>query len=132
MAAIISKSAVIQGMVSKALPTFRTERSLPMRCASLAVAASLALVGCRSADTDAFLHPEGPPEVKQVFALDNDGTSKLIFGTHPDINADDPNSPHGYQAGPVMNGLTAGNRIRIIFDELLMGGSVEQFACACF
>lgn len=107
-----------------------------MRFVSLAAVTTLGLVGCNDPETKTNLRPEGPPEVLQVFVIDNDGLSKLAYGEHPDINDidNDPDTtpPYQVQEGPVNNALITGNKIRIVVDELLRGGRIEQFACACW
>jgi len=107
-----------------------------MRFVSLAAVTTLGLVGCSDPDTNTELRPEGPPEVLQVFVIDNDDVSKLAYGEHPEINDldGDPDTTPFYadHAGPVNAAFITGNKIRIILDELLIGGTIEQFACACW
>ncbi len=101
-----------------------------------ALASSLAFGACSNPESKTLLRPEGPPEIRQIFAIDDDGVSKMAYGIHPDIIDEDPTDqitpPYANQAGPVNNAIVQGNRIRIIIDEILEGGTLEQFQCACF
>src|SRR5262249_44352693 len=115
--------------------------------AALALAAA-GLGACSNAEHHSDLRPEGPPDILQMFAIDDDpvqGTiSKMACGDHCDINdvpatseqncstTDTALPINGFQNGPVTNGLVAGQRIRVIFDELLKPSTVEQFRCACW
>jgi hypothetical protein len=102
----------------------------------VAVLASLSFGGCSNPESGTVLRPEGPPEIRQLFVVDDDGISKLAYGTHPDIVDEDPTDsivpPYSNQAGPVNNAVVTGQRIRVVIDELLEGGTLEQFQCACF
>lgn len=68
--------------------------------------------------------------IRQVFALElvTDGTisrqaTQLAFGSHPDISAEDDD-------GQVTNAIAlGGQRIRVVFDELLRGNALEEIAC---
>lgn len=91
--------------------------------------------GCSGGPGDP-LDTDGPPRVLQVLArervavVDDEGhehvelQARLAFGDHPDIDveADDR----------VVGGAVArdGQRIRIVVDELLRGGSLEEIPCA--
>ena len=87
-------------------------------------------LGCRtdlSSNTD--LNVDGPPMVQQVFAnmFFQDGTrvvqeQAIVFGSHPDIEPPD--------GTPLNLVAAAGNEIRIIIDELLIGNSLEAVECA--
>jgi hypothetical protein len=92
--------------------------------------------GCGKEDSKSDLRPEGPPDILQVFVRDGAGVSRLAYGEHPDITGtpDDPPDlvpPLADLAGPVEDAVLLGNRIRIVFDELIRGSTVEQFVCAC-
>ena len=125
------------------------------------VVAGLALTiasapGCDTQSSGTALKPEGPPEILQVFVTElnpDTGKSSLQLAYGCDFAAleetrecesgvsDDPSlccermndkyldTPDD---GVVKNALAAGaQKIRIIFDELLRGSSLEQFECAC-
>lgn len=113
--------------------------------AALALA-TLAGAGCVKDESLFLLNPEGPPEVVAVFVdveeepdYDNDGEPgptvgvyadlyaghALAFGAHPDINNGNPVTP------PIAE-VTLDSPIRVIFDELLDGQTMEQFKCACW
>jgi hypothetical protein len=93
-----------------------------------AVAASLA-AACSDPTSATDLHPEGPPMVEQVRLEETysigttTGHTRVVFGfgTHPDAAPDDEH--------PVTTATAAGNRLRIIMDELLRGNSLEEIAC---
>jgi hypothetical protein len=131
-------------MASKPLPSSDEtleKRSLDMRVGSSAglvavLASSLATGACSNPESGTKLRPEGPPEIRQLFATDDDGVSKLAYGLHPDIIDADPDDgitpAYSNQAGPVNNAIVTGQRLRIVIDELLEGGTLEQFQCACF
>jgi len=102
-----------------------------MRKLGIGVVIAVALAACSDKSTSTELHPEGPPMIRQVFALElvTDGTisrqaTQLAFGSHPDISAEDDD-------GQVTNAIAlGGQRIRIVFDELLRGNAIEEIACA--
>jgi hypothetical protein len=91
------------------------------------VAAGLA-VACSQPTGATDLHPGGPPMVEQVrleetYAIGATTGQRVVFGfgTHPGATPDD--------AHPVATATAAGNRIRIIVDELLRGSDLEEIAC---
>lgn len=98
------------------------------RRAPCAVAAGLA-AACSQPSSATDLHPAGPPMVEQVrleetYAVGaSTGQVRVVFGfgTHPDATSDD--------AHPVTTATAAGNRLRIIVDELLRGNNLEEIAC---
>jgi hypothetical protein len=93
------------------------------------------------------LHPEGPPMVRQVLmterVTDASGSStstriaanQLAFGDHPDI-------PRPGEGGSSLFNLPEDDRqvtaalasntqkLRVVFDELLLGNAIEELACA--
>ena len=87
-------------------------------------------LGCRtdlSSKTD--LNVDGPPMVQQVFAdmfFERNNRAVLdqaiIFGSHPDFP--DPTGTPLEIAG------AAANEIRVVFDELVLGNSLEAVECA--
>jgi hypothetical protein len=93
-----------------------------------------AVLGCLTAacaDTSSAtdLHPEGPPMIEQVrlkelyTAGGITGLERIVFGfgSHPDASADDEHA--------VTTASPAGNKLRIIMDELLRGNNLEEIAC---
>lgn len=92
-----------------------------------AVAASL-VAACSDPTSATDLHPEGPPMVEQVrmaetFSTGSTTGNRVVFGfgTHPDATPDDEH--------PVTTATAAGNKFRIIMDELLRGNGLEEIAC---
>jgi hypothetical protein len=82
------------------------------------------------------LETDGPPRILQVLArervavTDDEGhehielQSRLAFGDHPDIDVE-------HDDRVVAEAVARdGQRIRIVVDELLRGGSLEEVACA--
>jgi hypothetical protein len=106
------------------------------------VVAAIALAGCGENPTgpnEDF--NAGPPEILQLFVLDQQGDLRLAAGNHCQITGvpavasetcQDDGTPFGDAAGPVTDAMAGGNRIRIVFDEPLAGSTVEQFQCACW
>lgn len=95
------------------------------------VPASIAVAACTSPTSATDLHPEGPPMIeqvrlKEVYAIPDRGLTGLervvfAFGTHPDATPDEEH--------PVTTARAAGNKLRIIMDELLRGNNLEEIAC---
>ena len=108
-------------------------------------------LGCSTPASNTDLRPDGPPEIMQVFATERgDGATALglYYSGNTEYNALDVKgggnamNPTGNGCGDVydengddckvMNAAAnAEQQFRIIFDELLSGPTVEQFACAC-
>ncbi len=89
--------------------------------ASVGLAFTALGAGCSDPKNSTDLHPEGPPEILQVFVVES-GKSSLAFGSHPDLPDDD---------GVVTNASARSKqKIRIVFDELLRGNNLEEIACA--
>lgn len=95
---------------------------------------SLALVagsGCSTEETQTDLNPEGPPMVRQVFMSERvpNGTGgflnrvQLAFGNHPDIDGETDDRE-------VTQAIAGTNRVRVVFDELLVGNNLEELGCA--
>jgi hypothetical protein len=108
------------------------------RVAKVAIATmALGWVGCSDRTTQTELAPEGPPEIKQVFMnarVTLEGGSQrtmnqLAYGSHPDINDDTSIDDLGITNGPVLAASARTNRIRVVFDELLVGNYMEEIAC---
>jgi len=103
-----------------------------MRKIGIGVAIAVALTACGDTTTNTSLNPEGPPMIRQVFALElvMDGailrqSQQLAFGTHPDITVDTDNGDG------VTNAVAlGGQRIRVVLDELIRGNAIEAIACA--
>jgi hypothetical protein len=93
------------------------------------VLASFATAACTTDSSATDLHPEGPPMIEQVRLVEiapvagdpRAAQTVFAFGTHPLATADD--------AHPVGNAAAEGNRLRIIFDELLRGNNLEEIQC---
>lgn len=98
----------------------------------MGLGAALALAACSDTETQTDLNPEGPPMVRQVFMSERVMTSSggtttrtgLAFGDHPDISTETDDRM-------VTQAVARGNqRIRVVMDELLVGNSLEEIACA--
>lgn len=102
--------------------------------------------GCAVPDSRTELWPEGPPEILQVFVTVRDAASGLgvlvpTFGRHMDFDpATDPldcDEPHPQRGCLDMAAMQTNavadpsQRIRIVFDEVLDGATLEEFVCAC-
>ncbi len=92
--------------------------------------AILVLLGsCTNSESFTDLRPEGPPQILQVRLLENyqDSTKRFVsrrvfaFGSHPMASVD--------EAHPVLTAAAAGQRLRIIMDELLVGNTLEEIEC---
>jgi hypothetical protein len=96
---------------------------------------AVGLGGCAREDAPSDLVPAGDPEILELFVIDGDGVSKMAAGNHPEIK-DDPDDNiaaiYADKNGPVLEAIVSGNRLRVIFDELLEASTVEQFTCACY
>ena len=107
--------------------------------AGLAAVVLAGASGCVEDESLFLLHPEGPPvvtavfvnveqqpdyEVREVYAELLEGVG-LTFGSHPDVNNGE------VVAGPVQF-ATLDTVVRVIFDELIRGRSMEQFKCGCW
>lgn len=87
-------------------------------------------VGCSSTSNTTELKPEGPPEILQLFLAERitEGAAarvltQMAFGSHPELDEDDD--------GTVLSAVARGSqRVRIVFDELLVGNDIEEVACA--
>ncbi len=126
-----------------------------MRIGSLCLAlASLTLGACARPHSNTDLVTAGAPEILQVFMqadvpdpTDPTATIQeedLAFGKHieacnasarptPDVAFGGMADSMCNEVGPgmVTTASTAMGKIRIVFDELLKGSTVEQFQCAC-
>jgi len=94
------------------------------------VVASLAFhAACTDTESATNLNPAGPPMIEQVIMTDgtvdmagNENDARIFaFGTLPGI---DPAMEHASSSAAV-----AGQRMRIVFDELLKGNHLEEIAC---
>jgi hypothetical protein len=99
-----------------------------MVCTTLAMVAASACTDDPTSSTD--LHPEGPPMIQQVRLMEIamlPGVSTPIertvfaFGSHPQANEDEQHA--------VTDAKVVGNKMRIIFDELLRGNNLEEIEC---
>ncbi len=95
-----------------------------------AFAATFAVAGCTTYESETDLNPEGPPMVRQVRmkeTFSNPGSTStserrvFAFGTHPMASE--------AEAHPVMSATASGNGFRVIMDELLVGNHLEEIAC---
>lgn len=101
--------------------------------AGFAVLASvLAFASACSDETSATdLNPDGPPMIRQVRLTEQRtvGTARVFaFGTHPDA-VDMNGAPDPTQEHAVTSAVAQGNGLRIIFDELLVGNSLQEVQC---
>ncbi|HEY0991051.1 MAG TPA: Ig-like domain-containing protein [Kofleriaceae bacterium] len=95
-----------------------------------AALAAIAAAACTDTASSTDLHPEGPPMIVQLRLTEVamiPGVSTPIertvfaFGTHPDASDDEQH--------PVTTAKAVGNKMRIIFDELLRGNNLEEIEC---
>ncbi len=105
---------------------------------AMAIAITGMGAGCGGRDVQTDLEPEGPPVVKQVLLqarvqLEAGARTltQLTYGSHPDLN--DTTSVDDYTTidtgQPAAAALARTNRLRIVFDELLVGNNMEEMAC---
>jgi Bacterial Ig-like domain len=103
--------------------------------------------GCSAPASHTDLRPEGPPDVLQVFVTErSEGATGLgLYYNANEEYAVDVTDGQGGAAngcGDVFDeqgddctvataAANADQKVRIIFDELLKGSSVEEFMCAC-
>jgi hypothetical protein len=91
----------------------------------LALAALAPAAACDTPVSTTGLNPEGPPMIQQVFMKEPDASGRLenvlAFGTHSDVPTDRTHA--AAKAAPL------GQRIRIVFDELLLGNYLEEVQC---
>ncbi len=89
------------------------------------VAALVPAAACEVPESATSLNPEGPPMIQQVFLTEPDATGRpetvLAFGTHPAVPDE--------RIRPATRALPAGQTIRVVFDELLIGNYLEEVAC---
>ncbi len=119
----------------------RIGRVASLAMPSLLIGSMAAGLGCDAPKTGTALEPEGAPEILQVFVTERVAGAAglgLYYNANEDYFAED-----GTQCGTVLseeNGddclvtnavADATQKIRIVFDELLAGDTVEEFFCAC-
>lgn len=91
---------------------------------------------CTEVESATELHPEGPPMIQQVFTTeritDTGGASRttpaLAFGTHEQFLEEYPGDDGVVTTATV----AAGQRFRIVVDELLIGNYLEEILCRDF
>ncbi|HEU5061462.1 MAG TPA: Ig-like domain-containing protein [Kofleriaceae bacterium] len=107
-----------------------------IRLGAILGAGALALA-CSDDESSTELHPEGPPMVQQVFVQEkviSDTATRekfqLAFGDHPEIPLPDEDSVNGDDR-EVVNAVARGTaKLRVVFDEILVGNYLEEIACA--
>jgi hypothetical protein len=99
--------------------------------------AAASIAGCEVPPTTTGLNPEGPPQLRQVFMSELTDTGGgvfrrtdgvLAFGWHPDV----PNMREGEvsdKTHPVTAATAENNKLRVVFDELLIGNYLEEIQC---
>ena len=84
---------------------------------------AVGFTGCGSPEPEG----EGPPEILQVLArergADGELVPRLAHGDHDDVGDDDDR-----EVGAAV--ADGGQRIRVVFDELLRGNHLEEIPCA--
>lgn len=107
-----------------------------IRLAAVLAAGAMALA-CSDKDSSTDLNPEGPPMVQQVFVQEKVISGdvardkfQLAFGDHPGIPLPDEDPVNGDDR--VVNNAVARNgaKLRVVFDELLVGNYLEEISCA--
>lgn len=99
-------------------------------------AGALALA-CSDDESPTELHPEGPPMVQQVFVQERVLSGEvarekfqLAFGDHPGIPLPDEDPVVGDDR-EVTSAVARGSaKIRVVFDEILVGNYLEEIQCA--
>jgi hypothetical protein len=94
------------------------------------VVIAVALGACTDTQSQTNLNPDGPPEIAQVRLRESYtrmGSTTVMartvfgFGSHPMATSDDEH--------PVTTASAAGQKLRIIVDELLVGNALEEVQC---
>jgi hypothetical protein len=116
----------------------KEHQSMPwmIRLGAVFCAGALALA-CSDDASSTDLHPEGPPMVQQVFVQEKIITEtatrekfQLAFGDHPEIPLPDEDPVNGDDR-EVVNAVARGTaKLRVVFDEILVGNYLEEIACA--
>lgn len=93
-------------------------------------------IGCSAEESKTLLNPEGPPDILQVFVTErlSDGSTALTptYGSHPEFDSETEFEEGPDPSTPVMTAVAdSTQKVRIIFDELIRGNTLEQFVCAC-
>jgi hypothetical protein len=107
-----------------------------IRLGAILVAGAMA-VACSDDESSTELNPEGPPMVQQVFVQEkviSDTATRekfqLAFGDHPEIPLPEEDSVNGDDR-EVVNAVARGTaKLRVVFDEILVGNYLEEIACA--
>ena len=102
-----------------------TSSRFGMVCALLA----LAVTACTDTESATNLQPDGPPMIEQVImteaVIDSAGNETdnrvFAFGTLPGIQASQEHS--------VSSAAITGQKMRIVFDEILKGNRLEEISC---
>jgi hypothetical protein len=101
------------------------------------------LLGCSAPTSKTALQPDGPPNIFQIFVTERDPATGdtslgLYLNANPefDVDADMNGKPDLLEQngddGVVTNAVVDGTQtVRIVFDELLDGSTLEEFFCAC-
>jgi hypothetical protein len=93
-------------------------------------ALSALLVACDVPESSTGLHPDGPPKIQQVFMKEQaeDMTTGalvtstiLAFGSHDAVATE--------KTHETMAAAPSDQTIRVVFDELLVGNSLEEIKC---
>jgi hypothetical protein len=93
---------------------------------ALAISAATA---CTDTESATNLNPDGPPMIEQVlltesiFDMSGNSTDSRVFafGTLPGLDASEEH--------PVSSAAVTGQKLRIVFDEVLRGNSLEEIEC---
>jgi Bacterial Ig-like domain len=95
-----------------------------------AVTTTLVASACTVPDTTTGLHPEGPPFIQQLFLSELDVTRNEIiaFGWHKDI-ANGRTDETTDLTHPTTSAAVGNQSFRMVFDELLIGNTLEEIAC---
>lgn len=105
------------------------------RWALASATATLLASACSVPESSTDLVPEGPPMIRQVFMWEtsaNGFRNVLAFGWHPDIanGRQDANPPETEDdTHPVTTASVSSQSMRVVFDELLYGNSLEEIEC---
>jgi hypothetical protein len=93
------------------------------------VALTAPFAGCSDLDSATNLNPAGPPMIRQLLLTERTTSATgatatrpvIAFGHHPDASDDEQH--------PVTTAVAAGQRLRVVIDELLVGNYLEEIEC---
>jgi hypothetical protein len=102
--------------------------SLVLWCAA-SVSLTALSAGCDAGESATNLNPAGPPMIRQLLLTERTTSASgatatrpvIAFGHHPDASDEEQH--------PVTTAVAAGQRLRVVIDELLVGNYLEEIEC---